>query len=199
MDTEMLVAALAFVVTMCLTPGPNNLLCAAHGSQHGVRETIPLTLGMVVGWSSLGLLVGAATVFIEENEGAFRTLTLVGAIYIAYLAYKIATAVPTDLNDSETERLGFRTGLALQLVNGKAWIHFLVLMTTFGATFGPGYASKALLVFLNAAIGYPAVITWATFGAMLRRLFSTEESARSLNRLMGLSLFAVAVWLVLPH
>ena len=199
METDLLLATLAFIVPMCFTPGPNNVLCAAHGSQHGLRGTIPLILGMAIGWSTLGLFVGAATVFIEENEEFFQLLTYVGAAYIAYLAYKLATSSPIDTEHDQADRLGFRTGLVLQVVNGKAWIHFLVLMTAFGGLFGTGFAAKALLVMLNLTFGLPAVITWAAFGTLLRRVFSTERSARNLNTAMGVALFAVAVWIAMPH
>tara|TARA_Y100000588_G_scaffold16933_1_gene17725 strand:- start:4979 stop:5575 length:597 start_codon:yes stop_codon:yes gene_type:complete len=198
METELL-ATLAFIIPMCFTPGPNNVLCAAHGSQHGLKGTIPLIAGMAVGWSSLGLFVGAATVFIEENEGFFQLLTYVGAAYIAYLSYKVATSSPIDTEHEQADRLGFRTGMILQIVNGKAWIHFLVLMTAFGGLFGAGFIAKALLVLLNLIFGLPAVITWAAFGTLLRRLFSTEKSAKNLNMAMGAALFAVAVWIALPH
>ncbi len=80
-------------------------------------------------------------------------------------------------------------------MNGKAWIHFLVLMTTFGTVFGSGFAGKALLVLLNVMFGLPAVMSWAAFGTALRRAFSTPTSAVALNRLMGTSLFAVAIWI----
>ena len=199
METDLLLATLAFIIPMCFTPGPNNVLCAAHGSQHGLRGTMPLILGMAVGWSTLGLFVGAATVFIEENEEFFRLLTYVGAAYIAYLAYKLATSSPIDTEHDQADRLGFRTGIVLQVVNGKAWIHFLVLMTAFGGLFGTGFAAKALLVLLNLTFGLPAVITWAAFGTLLRRVFSTERSARNLNTAMGVALFAVAVWIAMPH
>ena len=199
METDLLLATLAFIVPMCFTPGPNNVLCAAHGSQHGLKRTMPLILGMAIGWSTLGLFVGAATVFIEENEEFFQLLTYVGAAYIAYLAYKLATSSPIDTEHDQADRLGFRTGLVLQVVNGKAWIHFLVLMTAFGGLFGTGFAAKALLVMLNLTFGLPAVITWAAFGTLLRRVFSTERSARNLNTAMGVALFAVAVWIAMPH
>ena len=168
METDLLLATLAFIIPMCFTPGPNNVLCAAHGSQHGLKGTMPLILGMAIGWSTLGLFVGAATVFIEENEEFFQLLTYVGAAYIAYLAYKLATSSPIDTEHDQADRLGFRTGLVLQVVNGKAWIHFLVLMTAFGGLFGTGFAAKALLVMLNLTFGLPAVITWAAFGTLLR-------------------------------
>ena len=56
MDTELLIAALAFIIPMCFTPGPNNILCAAHGSQYGVKDSLPMILGMGIGWSILCLL-----------------------------------------------------------------------------------------------------------------------------------------------
>ena len=160
---------------------------------------MPLILGMAIGWSTLGLFVGAATGFIEEDEEFFRLLTYVGAAYISNLAYKLATSSPIDTEHDQADRLGFRTGIVLQVVNGKAWIHFLVLMTAFGGLFGTGFAAKALLVLLNLTFGLPAVITWAAFGTLLRRVFSTERSARNLNTAMGVALIAVAVWIAMPH
>ena len=199
MDLELLVASLAFIIPMCFSPGPNNVLCAAHGSQHGFRETLILISGMAFGWSALGLFVAVATDLIEENQAVFDLLTYVGATYIAYLSYKIATSNTIEKDEEESERLGFLTGATIQVVNGKAWIHFLVLMTSFGTLFGTGFTGKVLLVLLNLACGLPAVMTWAAFGTVLRRAFSTPESARVLNRVMGLSLFAVAIWIAMPH
>ena len=62
------------------------------------------------------------------------------------------------------------TGATIQVVNGKAWIHFLVLMTSFGTLFGTGFTGKVLLVLLNPRL-------WASrgddmaAGTVLRRAF----------------------------
>ena len=197
MDTQLLIAALVFIVPMCFTPGPNNILCAAHGSQYGFRNTLPLIMGMAIGWSTLGLFVGGATVFIEKNQSFFDALTVVGAIYIAYLGYKVWQSSPMSDDEKESTRLGIKTGTIIQVVNGKAWIHFLVLMTQFGTIFGTTFAAKAMLVFLNLVFGLPAVMSWAVFGTQLRKLFSTPKSARVLNTIMGSSLVAVAIWIVI--
>ena len=199
MDIELLIATMVFIVPMCFTPGPNNVLCAAHGSQHGFRATLVLISGMAVGWSALGLFVAGATDLIEDNKTAFDLLTYVGALYIAYLSYKIATSKTVEKGKESSERLGFVTGATIQIVNGKAWIHFLVLMTSFGTLFGTGFAGKILLVLLNLAFGLPAVMSWAAFGTVLRRAFTTPKSAKALNLTMGLSLFAVAIWVAMPH
>ena len=198
MDQTLLLATLVFIIPMCFSPGPNNVLCAAHGSQHGFKATLTLISGMAVGWSALGLFVGVATVFIENNQEFFEILTYVGAGYIAYLSFKIATSNSLEDGSIEEERLGFSTGVAIQFVNGKAWIHFLVLMTTFGSLFGTGFSGKAMLVILNVMFGLPAVMTWAAFGTILRRAFTSPRSATFLNRGMGVSLFVVALWIVIP-
>ena len=192
-------ALLVFIVPMCFTPGPNNLLCAAHGSQHGFRATIPLSLGMFAGWSILGIAVGVGTVFIEENEALFLGLTYIGAAYIAYLGWKVATSKPAAVDAEDTERLGFLTGLTLQVVNGKAWIHFLVIMASWSTLFGAGFGGKVILVAVNGIFGYPAVLTWAAFGVGLRRLFSTPGKARILNGALGISLIGVAIWVAIAH
>lgn len=103
MDFELFIAAMVFIVPMCFTPGPNNVLCAAHGSQHGFRATLALISGMAVGWSTLGLFVAGATDLIEDNKTAFDLLTYVGALYIAYLSYKIATSKALEKGEESSE------------------------------------------------------------------------------------------------
>ena len=191
-----LIAALVFIIPMCFTPGPNNVLCAAHGSQYGVRNSLSLISGMAVGWSILGLGIAAGATFIEENKIIFQILTYIGAIYMVYLGYKIATSTKVDESDTD-ERLGFWTGLTLQMVNGKAWFHFLVLMTTFGTVLGEGYEAKAGLVLLNLSFGFAAVLSWTAFGTGLRKIFSGSESGIKLNQTMGFLLVFVAVWIAL--
>ena len=191
-----LIAALVFIIPMCFTPGPNNVLCAAHGSQYGVRNSLSLISGMAVGWSILGLGIAAGATFIEENKIIFQILTYIGAIYMVYLGYKIATSTKVDESDTD-ERLGFWTGLTLQMVNGKAWFHFLVLMTTFGTVLGDGYEAKAGLVLLNLSFGFAAVLSWTALGTGLRKIFSGSESGIKLNQTMGFLLVFVAVWIAL--
>ena len=134
---------------------------------------------------------------IERYEAAFEALAVLGAIYIAYLGVNIAisdTSKGAEINGS----LGMRTGVVLQFVNGKAWIHFLVLMTTFGGVFGDEYLGKVALVMLNLLFGLPAVMTWAAFGYYLSKLFTTKKSARILNGFFGVALIGVSIWIIAP-
>jgi len=154
---------------------------------------------MGIGWSILGLGIAAGAEFLKENELIFIFLSYVGAIYIAYLGYKIASSKTIDKQNTSEERLGFFTGILLQFINGKAWIHFIVLMTTFGTLFGTGYYAKAALVILNLFFGLMAVLSWAAFGTVLRKTFSGEESGIMINKIMGVLLILVAIWIALPY
>ena len=96
MNIPLLIAALVFLIPMYITPGPNNILCAVHGSQHGFRATIPLISGFVIGWFVMGLFVALTIDFLEQNTGLLTYLTMIGASYMIYLSYKIATSKPVS-------------------------------------------------------------------------------------------------------
>ena len=189
---------LAFTLPVSLLPGPNNLLSAAHSSRHGFRKSLPLISGMVIGWLLLGLVVGYGSLFIEDNPDLLTFLTYIGVGYIIYLSYQIATASHIDGKDISDEELGLKTGVILQVVNGKAFIHLLILMTTFGTVFGLDWDGKMIIVLLNVGIKLLGWFCWASFGSALKELFGDPKSRVLINRIMGFSLFCVAIWIVIP-
>ena len=197
MNIPLLIAALVFLIPMYITPGPNNILCAVHGSQHGFRATIPLISGFVIGWFVMGLFVALTIDFLEQNTGLLTYLTMIGASYMIYLSYKIATSKPLDDGPNESQRLTPLTGAMLQFVNGKAWIHDIVLLGSFGTIFGTGLLAKMTLIIFSIILCLPFVALWAGFGTFLRNFFTSPESSLMLNRLMGFSLFIVALWLLI--
>ena len=198
MDGPELIVMLAFTLPISFLPGPNNLLSAAHSSHYGFKNSLPLISGMVVGWLILGVLVGYGALFIEENQNILNGLTYVGVIYIIYLSYHISTSHSVDNENVSDEKLNIGTGIMLQVVNGKAFIHLLILMTTFGTVFGTTFTSKMIIVALNVGIKLIGWMGWGLFGSALKEKFSDEASGILINRLFGFSLFCVAIWILLP-
>lgn len=190
---------LVFTLPVSLLPGPNNLLSAAHSSRHGFNKSLPLISGMVIGWFLLGVVVAFGALFIEENENLLRILTYIGVVYIIYLSYQISVSSPVDEKDISDEQLGMGTGIILQVVNGKAFIHLLILMTTFGTVFGTDLVGKMIIVILNVAIKLVGWFGWASFGSALKEIFSDPKSGVLINRILGFSLFCVAIWIVRPE
>ena len=190
---------LVFTLPVSLLPGPNNLLSAAHSSRHGFNKSLPLISGMVIGWFLLGVVVAFGALFIEENENLLRILTYIGVVYIVYLSYQISVSSPVDEKDISDEQLRMGTGIVLQVVNGKAFIHLLILMTTFGTVFGTDLVGKMIIVILNVAIKLVGWFGWASFGSALKEIFSDPKSGVLINRILGFSLFCVAIWIVRPE
>ena len=154
MDVAELVVMLAFTLPISFLPGPNNLLSAAHSSRYGFKNSLPLISGMVIGWLILGAIVAYGALFIEENQNILNGLTYIGVLYIIYLSYHISTSHSVDNENISDEKLNIGTGIMLQVVNGKAFIHLLILMTTFGTIFGTSFTSKMIIVALNVGIKF---------------------------------------------
>tara|TARA_B100001029_G_C15015299_1_gene426945 strand:- start:20 stop:619 length:600 start_codon:yes stop_codon:yes gene_type:complete len=198
MDVAELVVMLAFTLPISFLPGPNNLLSAAHSSRYGFKNSLPLISGMVIGWLILGAIVAYGALFIEENQNILNGLTYIGVLYIIYLSYHISTSHSVDNENISDEKLNIGTGIMLQVVNGKAFIHLLILMTTFGTIFGTAFTSKMIIVALNVGIKLIGWMGWGLFGSALKEKFSDKASGILINRIFGFSLFCVAVWILLP-
>ena len=190
---------LIFTVPVSILPGPNNLLSAVHSSKFGFNKTLPLISGMVLGWFALGLVIGLGALYVEEDSLLLTLLTYLGVAYMIYLSYKITFSMNSEDPSISSEKLGINTGLILQIVNGKAFIHLLILMTIFGSSFGAGAIGKILIAVVNVLIKLVGWILWALFGKALKLKFNDTKSGILINRAFGFSLFCVAIWIAIPR
>jgi|TARA_B100001094_G_scaffold117939_1_gene113721 threonine/homoserine/homoserine lactone efflux protein len=190
---------LIFTLPVSFLPGPNNLLSAVHSSKFGFNKTLPLISGMVIGWFLLGVVVGFGALFIEKDSTLLTALTYIGVSYMIYLSYKITFSLSTEDSNISSEELGINTGIILQIVNGKAFIHLLILMTVFGTAFGTDIMGKMIIALLNVSIKLMGWITWALFGSALKIKFNDARSGVLINRAFGFSLFCVAIWIAIPR
>jgi len=190
---------LIFTLPVSFLPGPNNLLSAVHSSKFGFNKTLPLILGMVIGWFLLGIAVGFGALFIEKNSMLLTVLTYAGVVYMIYLSYKITFSFNSEDPDFSSETLGTSAGMILQIVNGKAFIHLLILMTVFGTAFGTDFIGKMIIALLNVLIKLTGWMAWAFFGTALKIQFNDKKSGILINRAFGFSLFCVAIWIAIPR
>ena len=93
MTFELALAAAAFCFAGALTPGPNNVMLLASGVNFGFARTVPHMVGVVLGYAFLLLVIGMGLgQTVVEHPVAFQTLRIIGALYMIWLAWKIATA-----------------------------------------------------------------------------------------------------------
>jgi threonine/homoserine/homoserine lactone efflux protein len=189
MTPEQAVAFLLFAVAAAGTPGPSNLLLTATGAQVGVLRGLPCLLGVTVGMGVMMFLVafGLGRVVLASPT-ALRALNWIGAAFLLWLAWKIAT---TGRRDAAAGRkpVGFIGAAAFQWVNPKSW---LVCASAAGAylTAGSGSALAQASAFgaLFVLASLPCCFVWLAFGATAQRFLRTERARRTFNVAMAVLL-----------
>ena len=191
MSTDLLLALAVFSFVTSITPGPNNMMLLASGVNFGFARTVPHILGVTLGHAFLvyciGLGIGAV---LTAHPLAYTALQIVGAAYLLYLSWKIATAGPLQGGDNPRSRpLSFLGAVAFQWVNPKG---VLIAVGAIGA-----YAPKddylvniAVVALAFGIVNLPCVSVWALFGTVLRRVLTDPRWVRVFNYGMALALAA---------
>src|SRR5690554_1257940 len=97
MTSSVLLSLALFAFVNSITPGPNNVMLTASGATFGYRRSLPHMLGITLGVAIMLLLVGAGlgSVF-AAMPGLYVALKYIGAVYLLYLAFRIARAGAGD-------------------------------------------------------------------------------------------------------
>jgi threonine/homoserine/homoserine lactone efflux protein len=182
-------ALLLFAFSSSVTPGPNNVMILASGLNHGVRRSIPHLLGVVLGFPAMLVILGFFLGFIFVRYPAVHfVIKLLGILYLLFLAWKIAGAVPGKMGDSSGSPLTFVQSALFQWINPKG----LIMATGAIATYTTNDANQFLQVLVIALTFVLATFlcsgSWLVFGASLKHLLAEPRHMRAFNQLMALLL-----------
>ncbi len=182
-----LAPATLYMLSMTLTPGPNNVMLTASGANHGYWRTLPHIFGIMIGCLVLfiGIALGLGLVF-ERYPIVQTLLKVLGSGYLLYLAWKIAMAPPPDLSSRQDARpMSFLAAALFQFANPKAWVMGIALMAGFLPEDGPVWLNAILLASFVELVALPCISLWAGFGTAIGRLLNTDRAWRIFNRVMG--------------
>jgi threonine/homoserine/homoserine lactone efflux protein len=196
MTPDQALAFLLFAVVAAGTPGPSNLLLTATGASVGVLRGVPCLLGVTLGMGLMMFLVavGLGSVVLASPT-ALRVLNWLGAAFLLWLAWKIATAAG-GATEAESKPVGFVGAAAFQWVNPKSWLVCASAAGTYlQAASGSALAQASALAGLFVLAALPCCFAWLAFGAGAQRFLRTERARRTFNISMG-ALLAASVILV---
>ena len=181
-DSAQLGAFLAAVVALVGSPGPATLGLAAAGAAFGFRAARVFLAGMLCGAALSILLVGSGVVGALLAHPVFAPiLTGVAAIYMVYLAYRIATAPPLGETAAKQRIPGFLPGFMLAMANPKGYAVFAALFSGFVVVpddiTGNALLKGGLIMLLLTAID----TSWLYVGSTLRHLFHDPKVSRRIN------------------
>lgn len=197
MTSEQEVAFLLFAVAAAGTPGPSNLLLTATGANVGVVRGLPCLLGVTIGMGLMMFVVafGLGSVVLT-NHTVLRALNWIGAAFLLWLAWKIATAGRGGAAAGK-KPVGFIGAAAFQWINPKSW---LVCASAAGAYLnaGSGSALEQAMAFgaLFILASLPCCFVWLAFGATTQRFLRTDRARRTFNIAMGVLLAGSVVLVV---
>ncbi len=190
-DTFIALALFAFVSS--ITPGPNNLMLLASGVNFGIRRTVPHMLGVALGFMLMIVLIGLGFGQLFALFPWLHTaLKLIGALYMLYLAWKLAHAGGIGDAAADAMPMTFLQAAAFQWVNPKAWAMAVTAIAAY--TLADNFTASVLMVALVfGIINLPCVSSWTLFGVWLRRFLSNPRTVRIFNLTMA-ALLVASLW-----
>ena len=194
MTYDLFIALFVFGGIAAFTPGPNNTLLVASGINFGFRRTLPLVMGVCIGFPLMIGCVGLGLGRIFENYPViYQVMKYAGAAYMLWLAWKIATSKPSGADGSEVgSPMTFIQAAGFQWINPKAWVMAVTALSAYTVSsdyyFGVG-AVVGTFVFM----GLTSAVTWALFGVGLKHVLNDARYFRMINMALALALVASLV------
>ena len=186
---------LAFTIAaffMIITPGPGVLTTAGIGAGFGYRPGLHFLIGLNLGTNLVGIAVisGLAAVMFS-NPGLRIGLLTISAVYLIYLALRIALSGTRVAFVEARSTPGFLGGLALQVINPKAYAVNTALFTGF-AFWPANLLGETLIKFAVLNILWvPVHLLWLTAGVKLKALALSARAQTAINISMALAMLVV--------
>ncbi|MDI1287331.1 MAG: LysE family transporter [Reyranella sp.] len=170
------------------SPGPSTISVTAVGAAFGLSRSIAYMSGLVAGTIAVLLAVatGVVAVLLAIPQLA-PVLLAASAVYILYLAFRIATAPPLSKHDETVAAPSFTGGVLLAIANPKAYVAIAAVFA--GSTLGP-----ALKVAVLGAMVVLIHLAWLLAGAAFSRVFHDPVWSRRVNLVFAAALVATTVY-----
>jgi threonine/homoserine/homoserine lactone efflux protein len=193
---------LAFLLTALvveLTPGPNMATLASLTLQRGriaglaAVAGVGLGLAIVGGFAALGL-----SAVIAESAFLYQTLRWGGVAYLLYLAYdawRDASAPPEpDVELGGLRRL-FLTGLTVNLLNPKAMVFYVAVLPTFVVPENGSLVQQSLaLAAVYVAVATAVHVVIVLLASRLRPYLIAGKAERTVRRGLAALMAVIALW-----
>lgn len=192
-----------FVVS--ITPGMCMTLALTLGMSIGVKRTMWMMFGELIGVAivAISAVIGVATVMLQF-PALFSLLKWLGGAYLIWLGINMwrsrgsmAVTQQAQHQQTITNSQLLRQGLVTAIANPKGWAFMISLLPPF---INPQHSlslQMALLLSIILVSEFICMMLYATGGKTLASLLKSEHNLKLLNRLSGLLMIAVGIWLAL--
>jgi len=174
-------------VSLGYTPGPNNAVASYSGFNFGIKKTIPLILGVWLGYTVLVILnifvlISTFTKYPIIQE----IIRLLGTVFLFYLAYKISFSKSTT-GKNKVNPVKFIDTFIFQFLNPKGLMAAITLISKF--IMEDAYLMSSLTVITVCSLtALTSITVWAFLGKFLRNFATNNNFIKRFNYAMSLLL-----------
>ncbi|MCH1443180.1 MAG: hypothetical protein L7U53_04840 [Candidatus Poseidoniaceae archaeon] len=196
MPWDSLAYLLALLCAGLITPGPNNITCTVHAVVYGKKSNIPLIAGMALGFISIHVVCGLAVDSFDEDSTIGLAMNIIGSIFMFLIAFGILFLGRSDRIQSFPDavpKLGFKTGVLMQYVNGKEWAMVFMIMSKFLSDFGGGINGILTIATITTSGGIAAMFVWSHLGEKIKSKTDEPGFVKNAFTVLGSLLFILAI------
>ncbi|MGF1707276.1 LysE family translocator [Enterovibrio baiacu] len=203
MDIAMLAVFIPTFFFVSVTPGMCMTLAMTLGMSIGVRRSLHMMWGELIGVAlvSISSVIGVAAIMLNYPS-LFSVLKYVGGAYLFYLGLQMwmsrgKMAIPSDLSagtDTSPMTLAMQ-GFVTAIANPKGWAFMISLLPPF---INPSLAMPpqlAVLIGIILMTEFGCLLLYASGGRTLRHFLQKSGNVRLMNRIAGTLMMGVGVWL----
>lgn len=193
----------AAIVLFLAIPGPGNLALITSTGKGGVSGGLGATLGVIAGDQVLmWLAVAGVAAVLAAYPTAFTAVQWLGAVYLAWLGWKMLSAKPGDAPVLHIRpRHYFQQAMAITLLNPKAIVFYMAFFPLFvDPARHQGFATFAVMAATIAVLTFAYGLTVVLLTRFLaERLRANPKVSVGLEKLAGLFLLGFGVKLALAR
>jgi threonine/homoserine/homoserine lactone efflux protein len=195
---DFLTYAVALAIAAAI-PGPGVIAIVARALGAGLRPTLPMLFGLVLGDV---IYLAAAILGLAYVASTFGTLFIVikytGAAYLVWMAIGFwragVTAETIDAKSDGDEALaGFVAGLLVTLGNPKTMVFYLALLPTLIDMTAVTVADFTILIAVTFLVLVAVMVPYAGLAGRARIFLRTPRALKALNRFAATCLGGAAV------
>lgn len=175
---------LGISLSLGFTPGPNNAVASYSAFNFGFKKTIPLIMGVGLGYTTLVILINFVLISIFKTYPIIQEIIrILGTVFLVYLAYKIATS-NTSNNEKKTNPVTFYDTFVFQFINPKGVMAATTLISKFVDQ--NNYISTSLMVIIVCSLtAFSSITAWTLLGKFLRKFATNNSFIKRFNYVMS--------------
>ena len=174
-------------MSLGFTPGPNNAVASYSGFNFGIKKTVPLILGVWLGYTIFVILTNFALISTFIKYPIIQEIIrILGTFFLIYLAYKISFS-SSSKEDEKDNPVTFIDTFIFQFLNPKGVMAGITLVSKF--VIEDDYLNSSLTVIVVCSLtALTSITTWAFFGKFLRNFATNNNFIKRFNYAMSLLL-----------